>query len=253
MTTERWMVCNGLGGGEARRLALQQASSGNGVRLVPWAGCAARIGGAPVDGQAFCFLPLPIYTGLPVHLNGYFELSSNRRDIWRGEDMVGDGRMRAEWNMALLKDAIAPLYARLLSEAAASLGPCPDFYDLWPQAEPQESWGVMVQALYRRLAKASVAWVEFRQGPGAGWFAPRHVFLVNPDSSPSPGVLDALGRDGMPIARTLPPRAAALLLRYNPELRVVSPATVRAYLAGLAALNNALPASADEEGVKVRD
>ena len=33
-------------------------------------------------GRAFCFLPLPVLTGLPVHINGYFELSSNRRDIW---------------------------------------------------------------------------------------------------------------------------------------------------------------------------
>ncbi len=35
-----------------------------------------------VTGRAFCFLPLPTLTGLPVHVNGYFELSSNRRDIW---------------------------------------------------------------------------------------------------------------------------------------------------------------------------
>jgi sacsin len=35
-----------------------------------------------VTGRAFCFLPLPALTGLPVHLNAYFELSSNRRDVW---------------------------------------------------------------------------------------------------------------------------------------------------------------------------
>ena len=34
------------------------------------------------SGNAFCFLPLPVDTGLPVHVNGFFELSSNRRDIW---------------------------------------------------------------------------------------------------------------------------------------------------------------------------
>lgn len=34
------------------------------------------------EGLAFCFLPLPLITGLPVHVNGYFELSQNRRDIW---------------------------------------------------------------------------------------------------------------------------------------------------------------------------
>eukprot|EP00954_Amorphochlora_amoebiformis_P007298 567080-Amorphochlora_amoeboformis.AAC.1 len=29
-------------------------------------------------GRAFCFLPLPCFTGLSVHVNGYFELSANR-------------------------------------------------------------------------------------------------------------------------------------------------------------------------------
>lgn len=38
----------------------------------------------PKRGQAFCFLPLPVDSGLPVFVNGYFELSSNRRDIWAG-------------------------------------------------------------------------------------------------------------------------------------------------------------------------
>lgn len=36
----------------------------------------------PKRGQVFCFLPLPVDSGLPVFVNGYFELSSNRRDIW---------------------------------------------------------------------------------------------------------------------------------------------------------------------------
>ena len=36
-------------------------------------------GQPPQPGQAFCFLPLPARTGLPVQINGFFELSSNRR------------------------------------------------------------------------------------------------------------------------------------------------------------------------------
>ncbi|CAI5478867.1 unnamed protein product, partial [Closterium sp. Yama58-4] len=64
------------------------------IHLVPWASVAARVdcdgdtnaAGAPVSsfqGRAFCFLPLPVRPNLPVHINGYFELSSNRRDIWK--------------------------------------------------------------------------------------------------------------------------------------------------------------------------
>ena len=57
----------------------------------------------PLVGQAFCFLPLPVQTGLPVHVNGTFELSSNRRDIWHGSSMSGDGAARANWNLTLLQ------------------------------------------------------------------------------------------------------------------------------------------------------
>ena len=41
-----------------------------------------------LQGMAACFLPLPVATGLPVHVNGYFELSSNRRDIWCGSTQL---------------------------------------------------------------------------------------------------------------------------------------------------------------------
>ena len=97
-----------------------------GMKLVPWAAVAAEL--APKNasdgdaektsrerrddaGRAFCFLPLPARTGLPVHVNAYFELSSNRRDIWFGEDMAGGGAARSEWNRALLELVAAPAYA----------------------------------------------------------------------------------------------------------------------------------------------
>lgn len=85
--TEKWQVCNQLGG--PRASAIAQSERAQHMRFVPWAGVAARLstssgkGGdedevSPVRGAAYCFLPLPVNTGLPVHVNGYFELSSNR-------------------------------------------------------------------------------------------------------------------------------------------------------------------------------
>ena len=60
-------------------------------------------------------------------LNAYFELSSNRRDIWFGSDMTGDGAVRSSWNVALLEDVIAPCYVRLVVDAAPLLGPSPGY------------------------------------------------------------------------------------------------------------------------------
>lgn len=48
-----------------------------------WGGLAAPVGRG-VQGRAYCFLPLPIETHLPVHVNGYFALGSNRRELWKG-------------------------------------------------------------------------------------------------------------------------------------------------------------------------
>jgi hypothetical protein len=50
----------------------EEGSSSAGIQLFPG-----------TNGQAFCFLPLPVRTQMPVHVNAYWELSSNRRDIWR--------------------------------------------------------------------------------------------------------------------------------------------------------------------------
>jgi sacsin len=115
---EEWLVCNQLGEGDARALALK-AWRDEKVKMVPWVGVAARLStssnmsgkqgsngwvtglgssdaAGALAGRAFCFLPLPAATGLPVHINGYFELSSNRRDVWHGSDMAGAGRLRAQ-------------------------------------------------------------------------------------------------------------------------------------------------------------
>ena len=45
-----------------------------------------------VQGRAYCFLPLPMPTGLPVHVNGAFALTKNRRDLWRDEGGLEDTR-----------------------------------------------------------------------------------------------------------------------------------------------------------------
>ena len=112
-----YLIVSGLMGGEARRVACEERSRH--LKLVPLgavAACISRVGsqshirsytdnstngpkgannqlagltGAvtscfpPTVGQAFCFLPLPVRTQLPVHVNAYWELSANRRDIWR--------------------------------------------------------------------------------------------------------------------------------------------------------------------------
>ena len=101
---EEWIVCSSLGHDAPRICDMCLTREGRQLKLMPWGGMAARLSVTAAEdgectgtnysdtqlrGQAFCFLPLPTETGLPLHANGYFELSANRRDIWYGSDMMG--------------------------------------------------------------------------------------------------------------------------------------------------------------------
>ncbi|CAH0485094.1 unnamed protein product [Peronospora farinosa] len=146
-TVEKYLVCNQIGGGKAREMAC--AAENESLKLIPWVGIAARIDGMPIDGRAFCFLPLPVRVGLPVHINGYFELSSNRRDIWIGDDMSGDGKLRSEWNASLLVDAVAPAYLTFLLEAKAMCEENPSQYlSFFPTKLPASPWDSIVLELF---------------------------------------------------------------------------------------------------------
>ncbi len=83
-------------------------------------------------GQAFCFLPLSIETGLPVHINGTFAVTSNRKGLW-------EKGVKSEWNKALLKDAVTSAYITTLLELKkmAQNGHIQNysFYAFWPNAE----------------------------------------------------------------------------------------------------------------------
>ena len=144
---EHWEVCNQLGGPAANAIAFDPANSF--LRLVPWAGVAACVNvvsGADdlKHGLAYCFLPLPVQTGLPIMINGFFELSSNRRDVWQvGPDMTGDGKTRATWNIALMSDVIGPSYCRLLLRLRAVLGFSERFQKFWPSISVSHPWYIV--------------------------------------------------------------------------------------------------------------
>jgi hypothetical protein len=81
------------------------------------------------QGHAFCFLPLPVQLQLPVHINAFFELSSNRRDVWApGAGLAGAGAARAQWNLDLLRHVAAPAYLALLQYAVQELSPKEELY-----------------------------------------------------------------------------------------------------------------------------
>ncbi|XP_051814829.1 sacsin [Acanthochromis polyacanthus] len=114
-------------------------------------------------GAAFCSLPLPGLpgrTGLPVHINGNFEVDSARRGLWREDGQS----VKANWNESLKQNIIAPLYADLLHHISrctavkkvrfANLQSCFSLYlRFWPVVTEDvgPEWHEMIHEVYRSV------------------------------------------------------------------------------------------------------
>ena len=113
---ENWLIQQGVGDIENEHQTWKYISN-----IKPRHGIAAPIceainpGKMSISGKVFCFLPLPVDSNLPVHINGHFVLDSNRRDLWHSTDSCHEDD-RAAWNRKIF-EAIASSYANLLEHA----------------------------------------------------------------------------------------------------------------------------------------
>ncbi|XAR63999.1 hypothetical protein NMG60_11024177 [Bertholletia excelsa] len=210
------------------------ASKNYDIRLLPWASVAACISDDISDngilkiGRAFCFLPLPVQTGMTVQVNGYFEVSSNRRGIWYGADMDRSGKIRSTWNRLLLEDIVAPTYIKLLVGVQQLLGPTKFYYSLWPSGSFEEPWNILVEHIYHKIGDAPVLYSELN---GGKWVSPMEAFLHDVEFSKSRELGEALLQLGMPVVH-VPKALSDILLKYGNSFsrKVVTPDSVRHFL-----------------------
>ena len=107
---QKWLIQQGIGDIEEDEMQEWKFIR----RVKPRHGLAAPLDPLLKDftGSVFCFLPLPIRSGLPVHVNGNFILDSSRRALWNPtSSSLRDER--DEWNKKLLK-AVSSSYAKFL-------------------------------------------------------------------------------------------------------------------------------------------
>lgn len=247
---DTWLISNAFCEGEPKQLSLE--TSNEWLKLLPWGGVAARVSRSGQDqtlavkGQAFCFLPLPVSTALPAHLNGYFELSSNRRDIWWGSDMAGDGK--AIWNRALLRTILARCYCEMIKEALKVINArkiteenqrpefgaynrnLSDYYSLWPIEAASEPWALTRAEIYKLLLDLPVVYSELNKS----WLTPRQAVFVVEESetkhcADNSTLASILVRGQQPIVQ-LPRKLWLLLREANSSLVVATPKFVRNWL-----------------------
>ena len=112
-TEEKWLIQQGVGDINNNTQIWQYVDT-----VKPRHGIAAPLSNVSTkgfQGQVFCFLPLPVYSKFPVHVNGHFILNSTRRNLWTSTDSsrVDDC---ATWNNNLIQ-ALSSSYADFLLKA----------------------------------------------------------------------------------------------------------------------------------------
>ncbi|GAB4842780.1 hypothetical protein Ancab_012755 [Ancistrocladus abbreviatus] len=180
------------------------------------------------EGRAFCFLPLPISTGLPAHVNAYFELSSNRRDIWLGNDMSGRGKKRSDWNIYLLEHVAAPAYAHLLEKMALELGLCDSFFSLWPTRTMVEPWSSMVRKLYMFVADFGTR-ILYTKAKGGRWISTKQALFPDFSFDKMLLLVEVLADAGLPLVTMTEPLVERFV-EVRPSLHYLTPQLLRTLL-----------------------
>ena len=162
-----WLVVSSMGRGEAMSFIMGHSDT----TLVPSAGVAVQlisrgldgyvpspvvknIDGVDVNGSVFCYLPLPIHSGLPVHINGAFAVAADRRNL---ERKVEDDKSchGVNWNKVLMEDSVCTAYLTLLDDLKSLVthGDSYQFHFLWPKSSTvQHNCRSLMKSFYKSVA-----------------------------------------------------------------------------------------------------
>ena len=190
--------------------------------LVPWGGCAVpvqlvngRLIGSQTDGKVFSFLPLPINTHLPFHLNGCFSITSSRRSL----EHTADGNVKTHWNEEVLSDAVPRTYLSLieaLAETCSTSDGREQLGKLLPEPECQTSSfsfrSTVVKSIYIHLLTGSQFRVLWRLMDEKWVTAKESLYLIDVDDFGQDYSLatDFLANHGKPVVKL--PEAAMMAL-----------------------------------------
>ena len=158
-----WLVSYAMGKGRALKMSITHQDDG----FTPIASVAVSLekkNGSLIPqtlsdigskGSVFCYLPLPIQTGLPVHINASFALQPNRRYLCERTEDDKHSR-KADWNEAVLEDAVCTAYLQSLQHCSLldTQTEVIEYFRLWPAlSDVTPNLMCLLQKFYFELLK----------------------------------------------------------------------------------------------------
>ena len=138
------------------------------------------------DGEMFCFLPLSLRTGLPVHVSSNFAVMNDRTGI-HSYDQSHLGRSgEGQWNLELMQTVIPKAYHMLLlavkhmSEAGSVSTDDYDFTSLWPlrtSLRIKNPWDGLIQPVYQLIADTPL----FHSQNFKRWLPMKNIKYLSPN------------------------------------------------------------------------
>ncbi len=168
---------------QERLLGIIKELAEQGEKAVPWAGAAARISTHSTDGKerpfigrTYCFLPLS-ESGLPIHINGFFDLDSSRTKLTSGSNLSGRDANRVQWNELLIKYTVAHACAKLVRDLVGDIGDTDPhrFYSFWAVDTVKD---IALEQLSKHLLKLLDDLPVIRATPAGKWFTPSAVKVL---------------------------------------------------------------------------
>ena len=136
------------------------------------------------EGKLFCYLPLPIKSGFPVHVNGTFAVASSRRSLKEktADDKDSTG---VEWNNSLMQDSVCEAYLDLLEDVKTLAADKYQFYSLWPRAcEVEQNCEPLARSFYQSLASGGYSLFSNERQ----WVNINHVVFLEPSFRHDPKI-----------------------------------------------------------------
>ncbi|KAJ1113871.1 hypothetical protein NDU88_002112 [Pleurodeles waltl] len=181
-----WLLCACMDTGEALRFSLSE--SGKRLGLVPCGSVGIMLSetedgkwvvkpNCGTIGEVFCYLPLRIKTGLPLHINGCFAVTSNRKEIWKTDT-------KGRWNAIFMRHVIVRAYLEalyVLRDMSINNELFDyNYYAVWPDPDNvHDDFSVICKGIYEDIAKVKSKERLKVFSDGSSWVSMKNVRFLD--------------------------------------------------------------------------